>query len=234
MIRASHLLALTAAFSLFVPCTSAQTKDPKHPAKERRPAAKSDAKASDKPADKGDNAKADDKKGKVPDTLEGLRQFAAEKMDSGQKASVQKLKTELSTLESKSEVTPQMIAELKTTIAQTFKGPLKPSETSASKLSSELATLVADGKLHGECLLKVQADVQALLFSASVTEEQLNELKSSIQTTAKSSSLSSPDTQTLVAAAESVAKNASKDTPAEPKKDVKGGGASPGKAKPAR
>jgi hypothetical protein len=229
MIRASSLLALTAAFTFFAPCTFAQAKDPK--AKKATP--KADTKASDKPADK---AKAEDsKKSKVPDSLEGLRQYAAEKMDASQKASVAKLKSDLSSLEAKSEVTPQMIADLKTSIAQSLKGPLKPSETSASKLSNELATLVADGKLQGECLLKVQADVQALLFSTSVTEDQLNELKTSVQATAKSSSLSSPDTQSLVTAAESVAKNASKDAPADPKKDPKtGGGPSPGKAKPAR
>jgi hypothetical protein len=229
MIRARSLLALTAAFSLFVPSTFAQAKDPKG----KKPATKAETKPNDK-------AKVEDSKKstKIPDTLDGLRQYAADKMDASQKASVQKLKSEVQTLEQKTEITPQMISELKSTITQSLKGPLKPSETSASKLSTELATLVADGKLNGDCLLKVQTDVQALLFSERVTDDQLTELKTSIQATAKSSSLSSPDTQTLLVAAESVAKNASKDAPADPKadpkRDPKSGGGAPGKAKPAR
>ena len=216
MTRAQAIVTTTVALCFLTNAFAQTNKGAK------KPATKPEAKAS----------KEDEKRNsKAPDTLEGLRKFAAEKMDAGQKASVQKLKSEVETLESKSEVTPQMITDLKAALLRTLNGTLKPSETSASKLANDLATLVADGKLCAENLLKVQGDVQAMLFSASVTDTQLSELKTSMQAIAKSSNLCSSDTQSLVSAAESVAKNASSASDAKKEKGGAGGGA---KAKPGR
>lgn len=197
---------------------SAQTgKDPKKkPAvagPEKRVAGKTDPKATDK-------AKTDDKKTqKAPETLEELREYALAKLDATMKAANAKLKTDVEALEAKAEITPAMVTELKTALVAALKGALKPSETSASKLASDLATFAADGKVAGENLLKIQGDVQAVLFSPAVTDKQIEELKTSLQAIAKSANLGAGDTTTLVNGAEAVAKNATKDGGAgDPKK----------------
>ncbi len=201
MIRTRVLALLAVSLPWFCVDGLAQSHPPKRkqdpkkvskPVEESKPEAKKPAKLSKTP----------------PDTFAGLREWMPHKLDATQKQSVDKLKADLDALEAKAEITPDMVATLEKTIAHAIGGTQKPSTDAICSLAKRAATMTADGKLSAKEVLELQGCVQAVLFSASITEAQITDLRTELTNKLKAANVASSDVQNLVGDAAAVASTA--------------------------
>ncbi|MDZ4687530.1 MAG: hypothetical protein SH850_20865 [Planctomycetaceae bacterium] len=114
-----------------------------------------------------------------------------------QQQNLAKLKSDLTAIREKSEVTKAQKQAVAQDLQAIFAVANRPSPESVQKLADDLTQALSDGKITTAESLALTQAISAVLASANISQEAAQKLKADVQTLLKASHLTPADIQTL-------------------------------------
>lgn len=130
---------------------------------------------------------------------------------------VDKLKSDLSAIQGKSQVTPAMKQQLANDLMAMCDGATKPSQASVQKLANDLADAIADKKISPAEMAKLTADLNKVLNSAGISMDEFNAVVSDAKAILTASGVTKSDVQLIVSDLQAIGAELKKYAPSSSK-----------------
>lgn len=115
-----------------------------------------------------------------------------------QQQNVDKLTKDLQGLKAGSEVTPEMVTQLKTDMMAMCDNANKPSQESVQKLSKDLSSSLSDKELSNQEKAQLAKDMQAIMTSANLNPDQVQAVKNDMQAILTASHVTKDDAKVIM------------------------------------
>ena len=111
---------------------------------------------------------------------------------------VDKLTKDLQGLKAESQVTPEMVTQLKTDMMAMCDNANKPSQESVQKLSKDLSSSLSDKTLSNQEKAQLAKDMQAVMTSANLNSDEVQAVKKDMQSILTASNVSKDDAKLIM------------------------------------
>jgi tRNA C32,U32 (ribose-2'-O)-methylase TrmJ len=122
-----------------------------------------------------------------------------------QQQNIDKLKSDLQAIQSKSEFTPEQKQKLAASLMTLASGTTKPSTESVQKLANDLSNALDDSNLSNQEIYQLSKDIQTVLNSANVPQQEVQTVINNAKTVLEASNLTKADVQLIIADLQAIA-----------------------------
>lgn len=129
-----------------------------------------------------------------------------------QQQNVDKLTKDLQGLKAGSEVTPEMVTQLKTDLMAMCDNANKPSQESVQKLSKDLSAALSDKALNNQEKAQLAKNMQAIMTSANLNPDEVQAVKKDMQAILTASHVTSDSAKIIMSDVQAIITEIQKNT----------------------